>query len=105
MQDPPELAKLPPSQVPFWVGSMFSGVPERQQSLLQTQCAQTRIDMVKSTLSEALKHTTAALAIESVFSAPSADTDESTQNPDSAIRATGDKGDKGGSDSGDQKKP
>lgn len=83
---------------------MFSGDPEGQQSLLQTQSALTRIDMVKSTLSEALKHTSAALAIESVFSAPSADTDESAQDPDSAIRATGETGDKGSSDTGDQKK-
>ena len=83
---------------------MFSGDPEGQQSLLQTQSPQTRIDMVKTTLSETLKHTTAALAIESVFSAPSADTDESTQDPDSPISATGEAGDKGGSDTGDQKK-
>eukprot|EP00892_Ulva_mutabilis_P007155 jgi/Ulvmu1/4811/UM020_0096.1 len=101
---PPELEKLPPSQVAFWVGSMFSGDPEGQQSLLQTQSPQARIDMVKATLSEALKHTSAALAIESVFSAPSADAEDKAQDPDSPIRATGDTGDAGGADSGDQKK-
>lgn len=103
LQDPPELGRLQPSQVPFWVGSMFSGDPEGQQALLQTQSAQARIDMVRLTLSEALKHTTAALAIESVFSSPTAEDPE--QDPDSAIKATGDSGETGSSDSGDQKKP
>lgn len=103
MQAPPELEKLPPSQVAFWVGSMFSGDPEGQQSLLQTQSAQKRIDMVKANLSEALKHTTAALAIESVFSSPSADED-AKQASDSQISTTGES-DKGAGDTGDQKKP
>lgn len=79
VQNPPELAQLPPSQLPFWIASMFGNTPEGQQKVLEMNAPQERLEYIVATLDEALKHTTAALAIDSVFASPSA---EDSSNPD-----------------------
>jgi hypothetical protein len=81
MQNPPELDELAPSQLPFWIASMFGNTPEGQQKVLEMNSPQERLDYIVATLDEALKHTTAAIAIDSVFASPSAE-DSSTSSAD-----------------------
>jgi hypothetical protein len=85
MQNPPELEELAPSQLPFWIASMFGNTPEGQQKVLEMNSPQERLDYIVATLDESLKHTTAALAIDSVFASPSAE-DSSSPDGDAGVK-------------------
>lgn len=73
MQNPPELQELPPSQLPYWIASLFGNTPEGQQKVLEMDSPKERLDYIISILDESYKHTSAALAIDSVFATPSAE--------------------------------
>jgi hypothetical protein len=104
MQNPPELEQLPASKVPFWIASMFSNTPEGQQKVLEIDSPQERLEYIISTLDEAFKHSSAALAIENVFASPSAEESatasesEAKKKPESAGDSDGETGKKGGPD-------
>ena len=67
---------------------MFANTKESQQKVLEMDSPQDRFDFIISTLDESLKHTTAALAIESVFASPSA---EDSSSPDGDVSVKKDK--------------
>jgi hypothetical protein len=67
LQNPPELAELPPSAVAFWIAAEIGSAPDIQQRVLTTRSAEQRLDYVIATLDAALKHLAAARAVQSTF--------------------------------------
>lgn len=78
MQNPPELDELSPSDLSFWILSMFSQDAPLKQHMLQTDSVGQRFDGILPILDGSLKHTVASRALEGVFASDAADADADT---------------------------
>lgn len=65
--NPPELENLSPSDLSFWITSMFAEAVSQQQKMLEMRSARERLESVKKVLSEGVNYLSAVLAVESAF--------------------------------------
>lgn len=70
MQEPPQLDTLKPSELSFWMVSMFAEAAQQQQKMLEMESAQERLEEIKVSLTDTVKYLSAALALEGAFASP-----------------------------------
>jgi len=68
VMDPPQLEQLGPSDLSFWVASLFAGNPYNQQALLEEDSTLKRLKVEQELLSNTAKYLGAQVALQSAFS-------------------------------------
>lgn len=67
LAEPSQLTTLTPSQLSFWVASLFAGNPYNQQALLEEDNTMKRLKTEEELLSSTLKYLSAQAALQSAF--------------------------------------
>ena len=67
LAEPSQLTTLSPSELSFWVASLFAGNPFNQQSLLEEDSTMKRLKTEQDLLSSTLKYLSAQAALQSAF--------------------------------------
>ena len=67
LAEPSQLTTLSPSELSFWVASLFAGNPFNQQSLLEEDSTMKRLKTEQDMLSSTLKYLSAQAALQSAF--------------------------------------
>lgn len=71
---PSQLDELGPSELSFWIASLFADSPMQQQLLLEEDSTATRLTRLRDILDGTVKYLRATSALESAFTSPSNDT-------------------------------